>query len=115
MYVDGKVPIGVAIVAIILSIIALLSGFVLPISNIGVNAITESELAETAPPVEIPAQTTMSEAGSIVAVPTRTPAPTATPGVLQDALYDVAERTGLDEVTILGLSAGVWINLIICS
>jgi len=43
---NENVSIGLAGIAIFLSIIALASGFVLPTSNIGVNTITESELAD---------------------------------------------------------------------
>ncbi len=43
---NENVSIGLAGIAIFLSIIALVSGFVLPTSNIGVNVITESELAD---------------------------------------------------------------------
>jgi len=43
---NENVSIGLASIAIFLSIIALASGFLLPTSNIGVNTITESELAD---------------------------------------------------------------------
>jgi MscS family membrane protein len=44
---------------------------------------------------------------------TRTPAPTATPGVIQDAVDDFTTAIGLDQETFLGLTADDWINLVI--
>jgi len=46
VYIDGNVSIGLSSIAIILSIIALVSGFVIPTSNIGVDAITGKEIAD---------------------------------------------------------------------
>ncbi len=44
-------------------------------------------------------------------VPTRTPVPTATPGLIREVVSEVAQRVGLDEISVLGISAGDWIDL----
>jgi hypothetical protein len=42
---------------------------------------------------------------------TRTPEPTATPGILQQQVEEVVETVGLTQTTYLGLSVVNWINL----
>ena len=65
----------------------------------------------TPPPIETPqSEPPASEEG---VVPTRTPVPTATPGVVQEAVAEATRRAGLDEVSVLGLSAEDWIDLAI--
>jgi len=46
-----------------------------------------------------------------MAVSTATPAPTATPSVLDKVVADVASTTGADEVDFLGLSGEDWLNI----
>ena len=43
--------------------------------------------------------------------PTRTPAPTATPGVISQQIADFTKKRGIQNVEILGLSVDDWINL----
>ena len=44
-------------------------------------------------------------------LPTRTPAPTATPGLIERGVEEVAAQTGLAYTYVLGLSTADWINL----
>ena len=46
-----------------------------------------------------------------MAVSTATPAPTATPSVLDKAVAEVADSTGADEIYFLGLTGEDWINI----
>jgi len=48
---------------------------------------------------------------SVVANNTATPAPTATPSPLEEAVAQVADSTGIDRVFFLGLTGEDWINL----
>ncbi|MEA3439279.1 MAG: mechanosensitive ion channel family protein [Chloroflexota bacterium] len=51
-------------------------------------------------------------AGAILEdMPTRTPVPTATPGIISEAVDNFAETTGLAETTFLELSGTDWINV----
>jgi len=47
---------------------------------------------------------------SAVAI-TATPAPTATPGLLEDAVAKISESTGVDRVSFLSLTGEDWLNL----
>ena len=52
------------------------------------------------------------EEGSLLdAVATRTPMPTATPGVVAQQVERIAVETGLEDETIIGLGVEDWINL----
>jgi small-conductance mechanosensitive channel len=44
-------------------------------------------------------------------ITTRTPEPTATPGVVSEGVSRIVQETGLAEVSLLGLAAEDWINL----
>jgi len=44
---------------------------------------------------------------------TRTPAPTATPGVIDEVVEDITAATGLTSTSFLGMAAADWINLLI--
>jgi len=44
-------------------------------------------------------------------LPTRTPVPTATPGIIARGVEEVAAETGLAYTYVLGLSTSDWINL----
>jgi len=44
---------------------------------------------------------------------TRTPAPTATPGVIDEVVDDITAATGLTSTSFLGMAAADWINLLI--
>ena len=44
-------------------------------------------------------------------VPSRTPEPTATPGVIEQEVERLTEAVGIEEASFLGLSAADWINL----
>ena len=46
-------------------------------------------------------------------VPTRTPEPTATPGALELEVERLTEAVGLEDTSVLGLSAADWINLVL--
>jgi len=46
-------------------------------------------------------------------VPTRTPEPTATPGLIEQEVEKITAAVGLEEASVLGLSAADWINLVI--
>ncbi len=46
-------------------------------------------------------------------VETRTPAPTATPGILAREIENLAGRVGVDDVTFLGLTGADWLNLLV--
>jgi MscS family membrane protein len=67
--------------------------------------------AETAEPEAI--SLPKGEGGIDKIQSTRTPAPTATPGVIQEAVADFTAATGLAQKTFLGLTADDWINLVI--
>ena len=75
----------------------------------------ESKAAETEPPpLGTPESepATTEESGILDgAVTTRTPEPTATPGVISEGVSKVTEQTGLARVSFLGLAAEDWINL----
>lgn len=44
---------------------------------------------------------------------TRTPEPTATPGMIEQEVERLSQAVGLDQVVLLGLEATAWINLVI--
>ena len=66
-------------------------------------------VVETLVPEEPQGETTTEEALII----TPTPAPTATPGPLNDLITEIAYATGLNRRSLLGLTGEDWINLII--
>ena len=49
--------------------------------------------------------------GILEDLPTRTPVPTATPGIFSEAVDSFAETTGIAEIIFLGLSGTDWINV----
>jgi small-conductance mechanosensitive channel len=106
-----------------LSLLALL--VLLPILGGAVSAETPEPSIGPGDTVATSVPTGLPENGEIVAEPptttatgvldevleTRTPVPTATPGVIEQGMTKVAARAGLDTPTFLGLSIGDWVNL----
>ena len=74
--------------------------------------VAQAQTPEPTPPVE-PTQDSTEEDSLLEGVlPTRTPAPTATPDMIQRAVSEIAGRAGLDEVSILGLTPENWVDLL---
>ena len=94
-----------------------------PMPESGSQAATPVRLAATlADAVGTPTPDTTSEAGGIgrntaatasSEVASRTPAPTATPGFVDQKLGRIASTTGLGGFSFLGLTAADWINVVI--
>jgi hypothetical protein len=76
-----------------------------PESTIGDETPTEDE----APTGETPAPTATALLEGVIE--TRTPVPTATPGLISEEVERFARTTGLYRATFLGLSGTDWINL----
>jgi len=71
---------------------------------------------ETPPPAQVAVIANTSAPTPLAQVKTAVPevtGPTATPGVIQEAVNDFTAATGLDQETFLGLTADDWINLAI--
>jgi MscS family membrane protein len=70
-------------------------------AEIGLQQTLDSATAATAEALETPI------------IVTSTPRPTKEPGVVDEAVSNVADATNLDQVTFLGLSGEDWINLVV--
>jgi small-conductance mechanosensitive channel len=97
-------------------LLVLLSIFARPAYAQTPTGTVDSEAAEPEP--SPPAETAESEpaASEESGIPdgvltTRTPEPTATPGVVSEGVSRIVQETGLAEVSLLGLAAENWINL----
>jgi len=64
-----------------------------------------------APPSATPEPQTDEEAGVPLVLPTATHAPTATPDVVTELIRQVSQNLGVQEVTVLTISAEDWIDL----
>jgi len=64
-------------------------------------------------PTSAPEEESDSSGGEVLIEASRTPEPTATPGLVTGVVDEIAATTGLDEITIFGLSGADWINLVI--
>jgi MscS family membrane protein len=74
--------------------------------------VTSAPHAETPKPTGAPAEEGADAGPGLLEVAvTRTPAPTATPGRLEQEVTTLVARTGLARTTILGVAAADWINL----
>jgi len=63
------------------------------------------------PPSATPEPQTDEEAGSPLVLPTATHAPTATPDIVTDLIRKVSQNLGVQEVTVLRISAEDWVDL----
>jgi MscS family membrane protein len=68
---------------------------------------------DSEPVAVVPENTAAPPEGESQIVTTPTPEPTATPGIIEDAVSDIATATGLDRQIILGLNGEDWVNILI--
>ena len=68
---------------------------------------------DSEPVAVVPENTAAPPEGESQIVTTPTPEPTATPGIIEDAVSDIATATGLDRQIILGLTGEDWVNILI--
>jgi small-conductance mechanosensitive channel len=99
-----------------LSLVFLAACEVDPVTDEATQIPTATILPSTTPELtENQEEATGEEAAANVVevVASRTPQPTATPGPVDEVVSTVAETTGLDRVSIFGLTGEDWINLAI--
>jgi small-conductance mechanosensitive channel len=73
--------------------------------------ITRTATSTPVTPTNTPIPSEVEESPALIITPTI--APTATPGVLMDIVEQLAEATGADQVSFLGLTGEDWMNLLV--
>jgi len=99
---------------LLLLIIVLL--FVLSISSCGIATPTLVSSPTHTPrisPTTTPQPTAVSNEDESLILPSSTPGPTATPGVITDMVNDIASATGLYQKTIFWVKVEDWMNLLV--
>lgn len=81
------------------------------VTNTPAPTVTPTATSTPVIPTTTPIPSEVEESPALIITPTL--GPTATPGVLMDVVEQLAEATGADQVSFLGLTGEDWLNLLV--